>query len=260
MEGYRGRSEVQALARPRLAGTKRLVDRVADATLSSGVFYASAANTITGPAVDQADTFPDLANPSCQDQVAVVRLHELLLRIRRSEAWRRSAHPRMAGPELGDVTHQAAADALVAVTAKIGQFRGESRFTTWAYKFVIFEVSTKTGRHVWRRPTVAMDTGVLDRLPDRFDFDPARASEWQDLKAALHRAVDEVLTVRQRQIFVGIVLNGVPPDALVAELGTNRNAIHKMLFAARRKFRAELVANGFWTLRPGGPRERLDRP
>lgn len=97
--------------------------------------------------------------------MAVVRLHELLLRICRREAWRRSAHLRIAGPELGDVTHQAAADALVAVTAKIGQFRGESRFTTWAYKFVIFEVSTKIGRHVWRRPTVAMDTEDLDRLP-----------------------------------------------------------------------------------------------
>jgi hypothetical protein len=47
------------------------------------VFYASAANTITGPVVDQADIFHDLANPSFQDQVAVVRLHEMLLRIRR---------------------------------------------------------------------------------------------------------------------------------------------------------------------------------
>jgi RNA polymerase sigma-70 factor, ECF subfamily len=151
----------------------------------------------------------------------------------------------MAGPDLGVVTRQAAADAVVAVTPKIGQFRGESRFTTWAYRFVIFEVSTKIGRHVWRRPTLAMDTEDLDRLPDRFGLDPARASEWQDLKVALHRAVDDVLTVRQRQIFVGVVLNGVPPDAVVAELGTNRNAISKMLFDARRKFRAELVANGY---------------
>ena len=61
---------------------------------------------------------------------------------------------------------------------------------------------------------------------------------------ALHRAVDEVLTDRQREIFVAIVLNGVPLDALVAELGTNRNAIYKMLFDARRKLRAALVANG----------------
>ena len=48
-------------------GARRLVDGVTDPTLSSGVFYASAANTITGPLVDQADIFPDLANPSFQD-------------------------------------------------------------------------------------------------------------------------------------------------------------------------------------------------
>ena len=48
-------------------GSKRLVDGVTDPTLSSGVFYASAANTITGPLVNQADIFPDLANPSFQD-------------------------------------------------------------------------------------------------------------------------------------------------------------------------------------------------
>jgi RNA polymerase sigma-70 factor, ECF subfamily len=54
------------------------------------------------------------------------------------------------GPELDDLAYQAAGDALVAITGKIGQFRGESRFTTWAYKFVIFEVSAKIGRHFWR--------------------------------------------------------------------------------------------------------------
>lgn len=48
-------------------GAKRLVDTVTDPTLISGVFYASAANTLTGPVVNQADFLPDLANPSFQD-------------------------------------------------------------------------------------------------------------------------------------------------------------------------------------------------
>ena len=76
--------------------------------------------------------------------------------------------------------------------------------------------------------------------------------------AALHRAVDEVLTDRQRRIFSAIVLNGVPLDALVAELGFSRNAIYKILFDARRGCGAALVANGIWTRRARGPRERPD--
>ena len=62
---------------------------------------------------------------------------------------------------------------------------------------------------------------------------------------ALYRAVDEVLTARQRVVFVAIVLNEVPLDTLVIELASNRNAIYKMLFDARRKLRAALAANGY---------------
>jgi RNA polymerase sigma-70 factor (ECF subfamily) len=186
-----------------------------------------------------------LGGTEAERRAALVRLHDVLLRIAHSEVRRRSGHLRMAGPELDDIAHQAADDALVAITAKIEQFRGESRFTTWAYKFVIFEVSGKIGRHFWRNATVSMEAEDWDRLPDRFGLEPAAESEWRDLVAALHSAVDKVLTDRQRQIFVAIVLNGVPLDALVAELGSNRNAIYKTMFDARRKLRAELAANGY---------------
>jgi RNA polymerase sigma-70 factor (ECF subfamily) len=62
--------------------------------------------------------------------------------------------------------------------------------------------------------------------------------------AALHRAVDEELTARQRQIFVAIVLNNVPLDSLAIEMASSRNAIYKALFDARRKLRAAIAANG----------------
>src|ERR1700745_2414739 len=71
-------------------------------------------------------------------------------------------------PEVEDLAYQATADALMAITGKLGQFRGESRFTTWAYRFVILEVSAKIGRHFWRRPGVPLDAEDWDRLPDRF--------------------------------------------------------------------------------------------
>ena len=175
---------------------------------------------------------------------AALRLHAMLVRIARSEVRRRSHRLQISGPELDDVAHQAAADAMVAIIAKVSQFRGESRFTTWAYKFVIFEVSTKIGRHFWRHRTVAMDAEDWSQLPDRFGLDPARDSEWRELVESLHRAVDKVLTDRQRQIFVAIVLNAVPLDVLVLKLGSNRNAIYKTLFDARRKVRTALVAKG----------------
>jgi RNA polymerase sigma-70 factor (ECF subfamily) len=182
-----------------------------------------------------------------QREAALARLHAMLLRIAQAEARRRGPRLRITGPELEDLAYQAAADALLAITAKLEQFRGESRFTTWAYRFVILEVSAKIGRHFWRRPDVPFDAEQWDRLPEQFGFEPAQETEWRDLLAALRHAVDTELTARQRQVFVAIVLNGVPLDALVVKLGSNRNAIYKMLFDARRKLRAALVANGYLT-------------
>jgi RNA polymerase sigma-70 factor (ECF subfamily) len=200
---------------------------------------------VAGIGAESADWPRALAGTGPQRDEALARLHGHLLRIARGEVARRGPRLRLTGPELDDLAYQAAADALIAITRKLSQFRGESRFTTWAYKFVMFEVSAKVGRHFWRHPGVRLDPKGWERLPDRFGFDPAQEAEWRDLLAALHRAVDEELTARQRRVFVALVLNGVPLDTLVIEMASNRNAIYKTLFDARRKLRAALAANGY---------------
>ena len=127
-------------------------------------------------------------------EAALAALHERLLRIARSELHRRSGHHRITGPELDDLAHQSADDALLAILAKLGQFRGESRFTTWAYGFVILEVSTKLGRHFWRRPTTVLDAAGWDQMPDRFGRRPEEHALHSDLLAAIRRAVEHDLT------------------------------------------------------------------
>jgi RNA polymerase sigma-70 factor, ECF subfamily len=194
------------------------------------------------PDPESARWLRDLQGPG--REAAYERLHGLLLRVARGELRRRGPRAGINGPELDDLAHQAAADALVAVRRKLAGFRGESRFTTWAYKFVIFEVSTKLGRHFWRTPRAGLDVEDWSRVPDRFGLDPADESEWRELVAALRQAVDEVLSERQRRAFVAVVLNGVPADALVDHLGPSRNAIYKTLYDARGKLRAQLVATG----------------
>jgi RNA polymerase sigma-70 factor (ECF subfamily) len=193
---------------------------------------------------ESADWLAALDDDGYDPEAGYARLHELLLRVARSDARRRGPSAGIDGPELDDLAHQAAADALVSIRRKLPEFRGESRFTTWAYRFVIFEISTKIGRHFWRRPHVALDGEGWSRLPDRFGLDPENESEWHELLTALRHAVDHVLTPRQRLVFVAVVLNGSSGDALMHELGTTRNAIYKTLYDARRKLRAELVSAG----------------
>ena len=198
-----------------------------------------------GAAEPPADWVIALRDPGPGRDDAETRLHEALLQVARSELRRRHSQLNVSGPELDDLAHQAAADAMLAVMAKLDQFRGESKFTTWAYKFVMFEVSSKGGRHYGRTPPIALTAEDWDRLPDRFGFDPAGASERRDFVRAVRQAVDDDLTEHQRRIFIALVVDGVPLDALAERLGTSRNAIYKTMFDTRRKLRASLVADGY---------------
>ena len=175
---------------------------------------------------------------------AEAELHARLLRIALAEVSRRSASTPVTGPELTDVAHQAADDAMLAILAKLGGFRGESRFMTWAYRFVILEVSGKLGRHYWRNSPVMLDAGQWERLPDRLGIDPEQHAESAAILAEVRRLVEDELTEHQRRIFVAIVVDEIPADALAARLGLQRNAIYKVIFDARRKIRRALVAKG----------------
>ncbi|MEV4113140.1 sigma-70 family RNA polymerase sigma factor [Nonomuraea sp. NPDC049695] len=176
---------------------------------------------------------------------ALARLHVMLLRVATREAHRRGPAARIGGPELDDLAQQAADDAMVSLLGKLDTFRGESRFTTWAYRFVVLEVSSKLGRHFWRRPSVFSDAEDWERLPARFAVDPLAQAQQRELITAVRRAVDETLTDHQRRLFVAIVVNGVPLDAMVSRSGSNRGAIYKTVFDARRKIRSFLTANGY---------------
>ena len=173
------------------------------------------------------------------------RLHDLCVRAARTEVNRRRSRTPITGPEIDDLATQAAADAMVAVLGKLETFRGESRFTTWVYKFVIFEVSGKIARHFSRREVVAFEAEDWDRLEAEPDSDPAASGEHRELVRQLRRALADDLTDHQRRVFEAVVLQGIPLDRLAVELGSNRNALYKTVFDARRKLRGALAANGY---------------
>lgn len=176
---------------------------------------------------------------------AYIRLHQLLLAAARSDVNRRGPALPVIGVEADDLAHQAAADAMIAILSKLGTFRGDSRFTTWAYKFVMIEVSAKIGRHFWQRPVLVLDQEDWERMPARFGFTPTEQAEAGDLLGAVRHAVEHELTDLQRRVFTALTLEGVPLDALAARLGSSRNAIYKVMFDARMKLHAALAAKGY---------------
>jgi RNA polymerase sigma-70 factor, ECF subfamily len=177
---------------------------------------------------------------------AVATLHDLLGRAALHELHRRRALlPGLAGPEFDDVAQQCADDALMNILGKMDDFKGLSRFTTWAYKFAIFEVSSKLARHAWQRHPPSREELELGKLPDSLVLRVSEQAERREQLVALRKAIEADLTRRQREAFVAVALNDVPIDVLALELDSNRNAIYKNLFDARRRLRESLAAAGY---------------
>jgi RNA polymerase sigma-70 factor, ECF subfamily len=177
---------------------------------------------------------------------AVRRLHELLLRAARFEVARRqqAVGPGSGADDLDDLASQAADDALVAILSKLHTFRGDSRFTTWAYKFALLEAAAKLRRRPWQGREVPLDDDGWAQLLDDRQAPPDAQAETRELIGAVRDAITEVLTPHQRAVLVAIALDDVPIDVLAERQNTTRGALYKTLHDARRKLRTRLAQDG----------------
>jgi RNA polymerase sigma-70 factor (ECF subfamily) len=175
---------------------------------------------------------------------AVENLHALLLRAARFEvSRRRSMLPHLRGDDFDDVAQQAADDALVSVLARLDDFRGASRFTTWAYKFALLEAAVKLRRLAWQGRETPLEPETWSFFADGAST-PSDEAERNELLAAVRDGIATALTPHQRRVLVALALNGVPIDVLAERLGSSRGALYKTLHDARRKLRGYLEASG----------------
>jgi RNA polymerase sigma-70 factor (ECF subfamily) len=177
-------------------------------------------------------------------EAAIARLHDLLLRAAYSELARRAASTDISKiGERDELAMQAANDALVAILAKLDDFRGRSRFTTWAYKFALLETGVKLRRKSWHDRELPLEEDGLQRLAEA-SADPTAQTETSELMTAIGRAIHTDLTPHQRTVIVALALNDVPIDVLAERMGTTRGALYKTLHDARQRLRAQLEAQG----------------
>ena len=187
----------------------------------------------------------DLRSQGPTRDATVGRLHALLLRAARFEvARRRVALPHLRGDELDDIALEAAADASISVLARLDDFRGDSRFTTWAYKFALLEAAVKLRKRAWQGREIPLEPETWAVFSGT-GLEPAEEAEQTELLHTVLEAIDSVLTPHQRRVVVALAVNGVPIDVLADRLSTTRGALYKTLHDARRKLRAELIERGF---------------
>ena len=171
---------------------------------------------------------------------AIARLHAILVRAARFEiARRRPGLPHLRGDDLDDIANEAADDALMSVLRRLDDFRGASRFTTWAYKFALLETAVKLRKRAWQGRELPLEPESWTLFAST-GLQPDAAAEQGAVLAALQEAINDVLTPHQRRVLIALALNGVPIDVLADRLNTNRNALYKTLHDARRKLRKHL--------------------
>jgi RNA polymerase sigma-70 factor, ECF subfamily len=191
--------------------------------------------------VESQDWIDRLSAAGRERDAAVAALHALLLNAARFEVnRRRAAFPHLRGSDYDDLAHQSADDALVAVLNKLEDFRGDSRFTTWAYKFALLEAGVKVRRRAWQGREVPLEPEAWALIAEDRST-PHQDVETREQFTALRSAIDSDLSRHQREVLVAVTVNDVPIDVLAERLNTTRGALYKTIHDARRKLRAALA-------------------
>jgi RNA polymerase sigma-70 factor, ECF subfamily len=185
-----------------------------------------------------------LGSAGAERHAAIAELHDLLLRAASFEVGRRrAAFPHLRGGDLADLAQQSADDALVAILGKLDDFRGESRFETWAYKFALYEAAAKVRKRGWQGREIPVSAEDWPATVDE-RARPDRDAEMTELLSVLRDEIEHGLSPHQREVLVALALNGVPIDVLAERLNTTRGALYKTLHDARQALRRALAARG----------------
>jgi RNA polymerase sigma-70 factor (ECF subfamily) len=154
--------------------------------------------------------------------------------------------PSVTEPDLEDFVQ----DALVKILDALDSFRGESRFTTWAQKIAVRVAFTELRRQRWA------DVSLQDLLSRYEDEDltptvltdpaasPEQRTTQQMLLEMVQRLIAEELTERQRQAITAAMIGGMPLDEVARHMGTNRNALYKLIHDARQRLKARMIEEG----------------
>lgn len=151
-------------------------------------------------------------------------------------------------PESEALTEEVVQETLMRVLEYLDSFEGRSQFTTWAHKIAVRAALTELRRVRWREvplPEMEMneetDTSYRE-IPDD-EANPEEQVAQAEMMTRVNRIIMEELTDKQRTALTAIMA-GFPLEEAARRLGTNRNALYKMLHDARLRLKKRLEKEG----------------
>jgi RNA polymerase sigma-70 factor (ECF subfamily) len=151
---------------------------------------------------------------------------------------------------LYEMAEDYAQEALLKIQDNLDKFRGDAKFTTWAYRFVINEAAADLRRRCYQEfswdELAVQETAVFSiLLKSKPSLDPEQKTAREELIAFLLHVLETELNERQRAAVLGVHFQGRSLQEVAESLETTPNTLYKMLHDARKKIKAQLLANHY---------------
>ncbi len=162
----------------------------------------------------------------------------------------RSDLTHLSANEITQMAQDMAQDAILRVIDNLDSFRGDSLFTTWATRIAVRVAISDLRRARYKDFSLDNLTANGDLMPSASSITgdqpplPERATEQDEVMSRIHATIREALTERQYQALIAVAVEDVPLEVVAERMGTNRNALYKLIHDARRKLRLKLEAQG----------------
>ena len=185
------------------------------------------------PGEAQAEALQDLRDFLLRAVLVYISLHRSDL-----AGWSRRA--------VRDLAEDLTQDALMEIRASLGSFRSESKFTTWAYRFVINRAASELRRQRYQNTSLDRireeEPAVFEAvLSDKEKVDPEQLAERRYYLGLLRDIIQTELSERQRTALIAVHWQGRSMDEVAAGLGLTRNALYKLLHDARKRLKTCLL-------------------
>lgn len=148
--------------------------------------------------------------------------------------------------DLDSITEDFAQEALLKILKSLESFRGESKFTTWAQKIAIHVAFTELRRRRWKDISLQdiIETPEGEEYTPAILTDPSASPEQEvtqnSILQIVHDLIDSELTERQRTALIAMIEGGMPMAEVAERMGTNRNALYKLIHDARQRLQRKL--------------------
>jgi RNA polymerase sigma-70 factor (ECF subfamily) len=199
--------------------------------------------------IDTEDFPTRLRSAGLAREGAAQELHTLLVRVALAYLARQQYPAEAFGADTYlSVAEDYAQEAFAVILRELHTYRGECRFTTWAYSIIINLIADEMRRRCWRRRPLPEET---EREPSARLAEPvhdvAAISDRRALWDLINIIIQRELTPRQRSALVGRVFEEKPLIVLADELGTNKDNVYKLIHDARRHLKRALEERGITT-------------